>query len=508
MIEPGKSSFETAVTLEGSKTGVVEEPPFRIMALGNWSGDSGGKPLSERRPLDIDRDNFDAILARMGTRLDLEIENRTLSLAFAELDDFHPDRIFRQLPVFGELRDLRRRLKDEGSFHAAVREAREKLPISDSGGAAAAVRGTEPIASGEPPPADNLLDAILSAPSGGAAAPRAGVSGELGRLIQDLVRPHLVSVDETEQSQVLAALDSAAGDLMRGILHNRKFQELEAAWRGLYFLVKHADTSTEMKISVLDISKAELSENLKASENLSETILYRHLIRDAIETPGGEPWAVVIGNYAFEPVVDDIAALMRIGKLSAAANAPFVAHMRPDVLGIHSLADSPETRTWKIDENSDAGRLWETLRRQPASEYLGMTIPRLLMRLPYGHNTDPLETFSFEEFDDAPGHNQYLWSNGSFAVGRLLAESFASYGWEMGRALKQDIEGLPVHIYSDGGETVYKPCSEALMTQEACERLMEYGLMPLVTYKNTDHVKLGRFQSIANPVTGLKGMWS
>lgn len=504
MINPGESSFETDVTLEGSKTGVVEEPPFRMLVLGDWRGDGEGKPLSERRPLEIDRDNFDAMIGRMAARLDLELESGTMTLDFAELDDFHPDRIFRRVPVFSELRELRRRLKDESTFNAAVRDARERLSIAET-------ERETPAASAEPPSAPevgNLLDAILASPSGGGAAARPAVSGELGSLISDLVRPHLVSVDETEQARLLNALDAAAGDLMRGILHNRKFQALEAAWRGLYFLVRHADTSTDLKIFVLDISKDELAEDLKSSDNLSETVFYRHLIRDAIEIPGAQPWAVVLANYAFEPVVDDIAALMRIGKLAAAANAPFVAHIRPDLLGVHSLADKPESRMWKIAEDSDAGRLWATLRRQPAAKHLGMTIPRFMARLPYGPKTDPLETFSFEEFTDQARHDQYLWSNGCFAAGRLLAESFAENGWEMGRLLKQDIDGLPVHVYESDGETVYKPCSEVLMTQEACERLMEYGLMPLVTYKNTDRVKLARFQSIAEPVTGLKGMWN
>jgi type VI secretion system protein ImpC len=76
----------------------------------------------------------------------------------------------------------------------------------------------------------------------------------------------------------------------------------------------------------------------------------------------------------------------------------------------------------------------------------------------------------------------------------------------MGRALKQDIEGLPVHVYKDGTETVFKPCGEVLLTEDACNKLMEHGLMPLISFKNTDRVKLARFQSISD--TALKGMWS
>jgi type VI secretion system protein ImpC len=77
----------------------------------------------------------------------------------------------------------------------------------------------------------------------------------------------------------------------------------------------------------------------------------------------------------------------------------------------------------------------------------------------------------------------------------------------MDRRFLQDIERLPMHIVESDGEKIYQPCGEVLLTQNACERIMEHGLMPLVSYKNTDHVKLARFQSIADPVGALKGKW-
>ena len=135
-----------------------------------------------------------------------------------------------------------------------------------------------------------------------------------------------------------------------------------------------------------------------------------------------------------------------------------------------------------------------------------MTIPRFLIRLPYGADTEPLETFNFEEFAYTPVHDQYCWANTAFIATQLLAESFSSYGWDMGRALKQDVEDLPVHVYKDGSETVYKPCAEVLLTEDACNKLMNHGLMPLVSFKNTDRVKLARIQSIAD--TKLKGRWN
>lgn len=492
--------LETAVTLESSRTGIVEEPPFHILVLGDWSGSREKRALEERKPIEIDRDNFDEVIERLGVSVELDFEDGTvLPLEFAELDDFHPDAIFRKLPIFSELRDLRKRLKAEDSFYSAAREVRERFNVEARSETA---EENAPSEKAEPPP-DDLLGAILSKPSGGAPAPKPRTSSDIDSLISDLVRPHLVSVDENEQAGMVSAVDEATSGLMRSILHHRKFQELEAAWRGLYFLVRRTETSTDLKIFIFDVSKDELSDNLKLVNSLEESVLYRHLVKDAYDN---DPWAVIAGNYAFLPNVDDIATLMRISKIAAAANAPFISHMRPEVLGIHSLAEHPDVRDWNLSADSDAGKLWTALYGQADSEYLGMTIPRFLARLPYGAETDPLETFHFEEFVDAPVHDQYLWSNTAFIAVQLLAETYGAHGWQMSRSLKQDVEGLPMHIYKEGTETVFKPCGEVLLTEDACNKLMNHGLMPLVSYKNTDRVKLARFQSIADTV--LKGRWS
>ena len=497
--------LEAEFTFERDRTGSIQEPPFRILMLGNWSGDGKEPPLAERKPVEIDRDDFDEIVARMNTRADLDFgDGSSLSLEFASLDDFHPDEIFRRVPMFSELRDLRERLKGSDTFNSAAREARQMFGI----------RGSEPTPPSSPDeapsaPSDNLLDAILARPSGGAAAPKRGASGEIGNLVKELVRPHLVSVDEDEQATLLSAVDAATGQLMRRILHHRRFQELEAAWRGLFFLVRRAETSPDLKISILDASKDEIAEDLKSAKDLTGTLLYKVTVRDAIETPGGEPWAFVAGDHAFSPVVDDVAALMRIAKICVAAGAPFVAHMRPDVLGVHALHESTDSTEWRTDTDSDAGKLWFALRGQPESQYLGMTIPRFLCRLPYGTETDPLENFAFEEFDGEPAHDDYCWANASFVSAMLYAQSYSAYGWDgMGRSLLQDAEGLPVHIYESGGQMIHKPCAEIQMTDRGVERLMEFGLTPLVSYRAADKIKIARHQSIADPPTALRGPWN
>src|SRR5690606_15000903 len=118
----------------------------------------------------------------------------------------------------------------------------------------------------------------------------------------------------------------------RKILHHRCFQALEASWRGLFFLVRRTETSSDLKIFIQDLSKDELISQLKDADSLSSTHLYKILVHDAVEIEGGQPWSLIVGDHAFEPVVEDVAALMRMSKLAAAAGAPFVSHMRPDVI--------------------------------------------------------------------------------------------------------------------------------------------------------------------------------
>ena len=490
-------------TLERERGGEVDEPPFRILVLGDWSGDAAKKDIAERRPIEVDRDNFDALIARFGTKVDIPQSNgETLTLEFRDLDDFHPDRIFERLPMFERLRDLRKRLLSPDKFNEAAGEVRSWFKVDEPSRPepAAVSESAEPIAS------DGLLDAILSGST--AAAPKPAASGDVAALIKDLVRPHLVSVDENEQAALLAAVDAATSDLMRHILSDKRFKSLESAWRGLYLLIRRAETGTELKIFLLDLTKNEFCDGLKNVSDLRGSALFKIVVTEAVDTPGGEPWAAVVGNYSFGPVKDDVAALMRVAKIGATADTPFVSHIRPEVLGISSLASNTDPSKWDFSTDGEAGKLWAVLRGLPEAEYLGMTIPRFLARLPYGRDSEPLEKFQFEELEGTPAHDDYVWTNSCFAAALLMAQTFCSYGWQMDRRFIQDIEQLPMHMYKVNGETVYQPCAEVLLTQNACEQMMEFGLMPLISYKNTDHVKLARFQSIADPITGLRGRWS
>jgi type VI secretion system protein ImpC len=130
-----------------------------------------------------------------------------------------------------------------------------------------------------------------------------------------------------------------------------------------------------------------------------------------------------------------------------------------------------------------------------------------LLRLPYGKKTSPLESFNFEEFAEDSAHEDYLWGNPAFAVALLLAQSFTEAAWEMRPGAVTEIQNLPLHVDQRNGESESKPCAEVLLTEDAVERLVEEGLLALVSFKNRDRVRISRFQSIADPPEALAGRW-
>lgn len=503
-MSPTDSNLEGVFTLESGGKAVDENAPFHILCLGNWSGNAENEnDLTKRRPIVIDRDNFDDVIRKVNPKVKLEFDGEnTLYLSFTELDDFHPDHIFRQISLFDDLREVRKKLKNADTYHEAAMEVRSWMTPSE---AVPPVENTE-VASID---SDNLLDAILSGKSADASAVKCKTteSTELSNFISDIVKPHLVQTDLAEQANLLAVVDEVVSDLMRKILHHKDFLALESAWRGLYFLVRRTDTDTDLKIYLLDLSKAELTGNLKSVNSLTDSIYARWTAGETLETSIGEPWAVVCGNYEFSPKVDDIATLIRISQIANASNTPFISGITPEVLGINSLSENPSSTDWNLSQDSTEWKLWNALRNTKESEYLGMAMPRFLTRLPYGQDTDPTEVFSFEEFKVFPKHDCYVWSNPSLACAYLLAKSFRKHGWEMAENIAREIDGLPVHLYKADGETKSKPCAEIPMTEAGVQKMIDNGIMPLVSFRDSDRVRVGSFQSVAVSEQRIRGRW-
>jgi type VI secretion system protein ImpC len=436
-------------TLASVEIDVAEEPqqiaqpepetPFRILVAGNFSGGAG----RYRRPIEIDRDNFDAVMERVGPALRLPFGSAEVALAFREIDDFHPDRLFENLAPFQALRDLRARIEDGSALPRAKSQPANAPPASGA----------------------DLLRQMMGESPAAAAAPK---RSDRDQMLHDLVAPYAVPGDDPRKAEMIAQTDRAIAGEMRAVLHHAQFQSLEAAWRGLYFLTRRLETGENLRIFLLDLPQAELT-----SAGLRRAA-------------GDDEWGLLAGLYYFGPADED--ALKEISFVARIAGAPFVSGLAPDVVGL----------TQPFGE----------LRQSAYARWIGLAMPRFLLRLPYGKDASETESFAFEELSKEPEHERYLWGHPAFACAYLLGEAFTRFGWRMRPGSVQEIDGLPAHTYREDGEAQLKPCAEVLLTEDAAEVLLDRGFMPLASIKGTDRVRLVRFQSVADPPAPLAGRWN
>ncbi len=514
----GELDFKTVASMDETRSKPEHETPFRICIMGDFSGrvnrgiaDSSPSPVN-LRPIAVDRDNIDDVMKKLGVEVHLSVSGVVgplITIRFAELDDFHPEQLYSRLEVFQTLRDTRKRLNDPGSFESARKEVRNWLGADELSHQSKPESEQSPRAPAAPQKTSgSLLDQIVGVADGRPLdTENASKLSEWDSFMQRIVGPHLVPGRDPEQAELVTAVDAAISGLMKTILHHPDFQALESAWRALRFLVSRVETDALLKVYLVDMSKDELAADLSGSDDLQKTGAYRLFVEQAVGTPGGEPWAVLAGNYTFVQTRGDVETLGRMAIIAKLAGAPFINGVHDHLLGCASLADTPDPDDWKRPVNPEDSRVWKILRSIPDASYLGLALPRFLLRLPYGKDTDPVDCFDFEEMSDSPAHSEYLWGNPAFICALLLAQAFSHDGWDLRPGSIQNIQDLPLHIYKEQGASVTKPCAEVVLTERALEKMLALGVMPLLSYKNQDAARLARFQSVSDPLTQLGGRW-
>ena len=493
------------------------EVPFRILIMGDFSRRENKEDRTEqrapatRRPIRVDRDNIQNMLGTLDVALHSPLlgDNApSITLKFLERDDFHPDRLVHQIEPLRKLSDLRRRLANPATFPEAADEIHTWAQSREQVAA-------RPVTTESPhhqtnagdSPTNSLLDHILEQAPTSARDLR---PTEWQSFLQSIVTPYAIPKEHPLAQEFTAQVDAAMSQIMRTVLHHPTFQAFETTWRGLSFVVDRLETDTQLQLYLLDLPKSELAADLLNCDDLENTLLYRLLVHEAVRTPGAHPWAVVGGVYTFDRTSEDVAMLKRLASLCKEASAPFLTAASPAIVGCSSFGTTPDPDDWKISttQESEQNR-WDRFRHLPEAAYMGLALPRFLLRLPYGKETEPISAFTFEEMVGVPNHEHYCWGNPLFVCLVLLGQAFSESGWEMRPGTIKDIEGLPLHVYQDdAGESVTKPCAEVLFTEETVEALLERGLMPLISFKNQDQIRLARFQSLTSPPTALMGRWN
>ena len=297
----------------------------------------------------------------------------------------------------------------------------------------------------------------------------------------------------------IAEIDRLISAQMNEIMHHEDFQKLEGSWRGLHHLVKNTITGPQLKIKVMNVTKKDLLKDFERALEFDQSTLFKKIYEEEYGTFGGAPFGAMIGDFEFGNHPQDMSLLEQIAGVAAASHAPFLSAASAGLFGWDNYNEMTEVRdVSKIFDRTEYAK-WRSFRESEDSRYVGLTLPHVLMREPYGAATKPTETFRFEEDVDGTDHKKYLWGNAAYAMGTRLTEAFSMYGWCVAiRGVEGGglVQGLPTHTFAtDEGEIAMKCPTEVAITDRREKEFADNGFIPLVHCKGTDYAAFFATQS-------------
>ena len=468
---------------------------FRIALMGDFSGRAArgeveiGPDLAARRPIKLDVDTQEKVIAGFGTTLVLPIgkKGQGIEVALTSIDDLHPDELFEKVEMFAELVALKRRLASGATAKGAVTELREWGKEFGK-----KVNPPARTSAGNAVPADRKLSDFAKLVGGNVRA-RATAS-PADELLSRIVGPYIQALPDPNAAAMQEAVEEALAGAMRLVLHHPEFQSVEAQWRMLDLITRSVETDAKLDIVLYDISAEELAADLAAQDDLTQSGFCELLVEG---TPDGRGrFSAVCGFYTFEETPPHAELLGRIAKVCAHVNAPFFGAISTGFM-----------ETPMDDRHPLIAQAWDALRALPEAAYVGLASPRFLLRRPYGAKSEPIYEFDFEEFTEAEGLSGMLWANPVALVVILLARSFRKTGPSLGLGQVMSLGEMPYHYVKDRyGDQVALPCTERNLTQTRTQAAVARGLMPVVSVKGRDEVRLASFQSLAGST--VLGSWT
>jgi len=301
----------------------------------------------------------------------------------------------------------------------------------------------------------------------------------------------------------IAQIDQLISAQLNEVMHHADFQKLEGSWRGLKYLLNSSETGEKLKIKVLNVSKKDLLKDLQKAPEFDQSALFKKVYEEEFGVFGGTPFGALVGDYDFGKSGQDVELLEKISQVAAAAHAPFFAGASVDMFNLESFTqlDAPRDMA-KIFDTTEYAK-WKSFRQSEDARYVALTLPRILIRQPYGRDAVPVDAFDFDEQVDGTDHSKYCWANAAWALAARVTQAFGTYGWcATIRGVESGglVEGLPVHNFrTESGDVAMKCPTESPISDRREKELADLGFVPLVHCKGTDYAAFFSVQSAQKP---------
>jgi len=388
---------------------------------------------------------------------------------------------------------------------------------------AARLQPDKPAVASAAPAPHGLVDSVLEATST-TAAPEA--QSRLDAFLEqrspwrELLRwiaPEGVRLDKQQVAELLsrdiARLDSILSRQVNAIIHHPRFQQLEASWRGLQYLVEEVGDAETVRIRVLSVSWKELIRDFERAIEFDQSQLFRKVYSDEYGMAGGEPFGVLLGDYEIWPrpcaehPTDDVETLKAISGVAAASFTPFITGASPAMFGVNDFGSLEQPLNLSATFDQLEYLKWRAFRDTEDARFVGLCMPHVLMRLPYEDDGSRIDRFSYREDVSGPDRSKYLWGNAAYAFGSVLARAYRESGWLADvRGVQRDVDGgglvtgLPVHCFSTDKIGVVPKCSSDVIISDYQEQgLSELGFLPLCHCADTEYSAFYTTQSTQKP---------
>jgi type VI secretion system protein ImpC len=279
------------------------------------------------------------------------------------------------------------------------------------------------------------------------------------------------------------------GDLVSrqidAVLHHPDFQALEASWCGLRHLVTQTDDE-QIRVRVLDVSKRALARDFEVAAELTESALDKLIYEAPYGAYGGDPFGVIIGDYAFGKSYQDVSLLSSISQVAARSLAPFIAAASPAMFGLESFRELPNPRDLAriFDRQDPQNTRWLSFRDSEDSRWIALTVPRIVLRRPHEAGANARLCYAEGIGSDGQG---ILWGNAAFAYAACLTNAFAKYHWcaqirgPEGGGLIEDLPWI-----EGSGDAPKKQCTEVVFPDYREMELSQLGFIPICQKGDSD----------------------
>jgi type VI secretion system protein ImpC len=554
------------ITYDVETGGAIErrELPFIVGIISELGGETRAPKAPEWKFVEIDVGNFDAVMESVKPTVTVN----GVALTFRSLNDFSPEAVVARVPTIRakyderrSVRDLQARMDGSEDLEKVVEELLAKttdelknklgdFTLPESTIDLSKLKDVSPAAGA----------AFMKPLDAGPAATKAHLAVVLTDVVRqrdqlvailDEHRDELVTSGSSRSPKITKVLSAHVAEIdneiqtgLESILHDSSFQQLEARWRGLYFLVSNTESSASLKLRVLNLSINDLRDDLARAVEFDQSRLFKLIYEAEYGTLGGLPYSLLVGDIAFGRSVDDIELLEKLSQVVAAAHAPFLAAASPAMFGLTSFMHLERPRD--LNQIFESAELipWRSFREKPEASYVSLAMPRVLLRGPYQITRDKQLTFTERVLDglappdvaappaefpaplmsrnqeDGPADagaplpqpsskvgvvvpDRCLWGNPAYALAQRITKAFALYGWTAAiRGVEGGglVEGLPTYTYrTPDGDTAILCPTETSITDRREKELNDLGFISLVHFKGTDKAAFFSGQSTNLP---------